>query len=408
MQKTNTSIPNHRLRHVGNNSTKLSMDKNIKQNTGYKPDIKPVQKKNKNLQFRSVLMFLTIGIIMGWSINFVFVSKTPHKHSILNNLKENKTIKNHSVFREISEYDFINPYVQTSVYDAIYHQELSIFKHLIEEYCATAKKDKSISQISFYFRDLTNGQWFGVNEKEKFIPASLTKVPILIAVFQKAEQDTSYFNKRITYKGSFTETYLAQHPEIDDIRTTMKLNESYTVEELVNLMITKSDNEAALLLYEDFGMDHWNSLQKLLGNDVPIDAPVASNILTVKSYSSFFRILYNASLLSRENSEKALEILSRAEYNKGIRMAVPSNLRVCHKYGERDTLLSPTEIQIRQLHHAGIIYYPGKTFFICVMTKGSDKKKMENIIYDIAKMAYQQVDKQVKSFKKPILFNDIN
>jgi hypothetical protein len=100
--------------------------------------------------------------------------------------------------------------------------------------------------------------------------------------------------------------------------------------------------------------------------------------------------------------------LSRAEYNKGIRLAVPPEIRVCHKYGERDTLLGPTQLQIQQLHHAGIVYYPGKTFFLCIMTKGSDKEKMEKIIYEISRIIYQQVDKQVKTFRKPKLLEDID
>lgn len=40
------------------------------------------------------------------------------------------------------------------------------------------------------------------------------------------------------------------------------------------------------------------------------------------------------------------------------------------------------------------------------MIKGSDKIKMQNIIYDISKIIYKEVDKQVKL--KPKIDKDIN
>jgi hypothetical protein len=70
-------------------------------------------------------------------------------------------------------------------------------------------------------------------------------------------------------------------------------------------------------------------------------------------------------------------------------------------------LINKTTLQIQQLHHAGIVYYPGKPFFICIMTKGYDKQKMQKIIYDIAKLTYQQVDKQTATFRRPKLLEDI-
>ena len=41
--------------------------------------------------------------------------------------------------------------------------------------------EKNISFASVYVRDLNNGPWLGFNEKEKFSPASLMKVPLLIS-----------------------------------------------------------------------------------------------------------------------------------------------------------------------------------------------------------------------------------
>lgn len=362
------------------------------------------EKKFNKIRVRSIIGFVLLGIIIGIIPNFFGMSKifNKTKQPIPNTATVYCNGKHGNTFAK-----FTKPFIPTPDYSDIYQQDLNNFKKLAEAYCQEAKKDKSIEQISFYYRDLTDDQWFGINENEKYIPASLAKVPIMIAVLQKAEKDPSYLTKKLVFKGSFTSRFLKAHPMIDDVRTDMVEEESYSIETLVKLMITKSDNEAAMMLYDDFGMAHWDALQKKLGNTVPIGAPLNKNILTVKSYSSFFRMLYNSSILTREYSEKALEILSQSEYDKGIRLAVPSNILVCHKYGERDSSISETENQIQQLHHAGIVYFPGKTYFVCIMTKGSDKAKMQTILYDLSKIAYDQVKKQAEDFEKPALAEDL-
>jgi beta-lactamase class A len=371
-----------------------------------KAEIKQTVKNNNWKRIRIVfyITILLVGFIIGWSLDYYIYSHNKQNSTLYKNITKDDSLNYEQ--KSYKHLEFINPYAQSPLYNKVYYDEQKSFKDLIEHYCIKAKMDKSINQISVYFRDMTTGAWFGVNDKEKYVPASLTKVPILIAVLKKAECNPLYWKKRLTYKGSFTETYLKAHPEINDIRTPMNLNESYSIEQLCNLMITKSDNEAAYLLYDDIGPDYWNAFEERLGNKLLIDGSSAANIITVKGYSTFFRILYNANLLSREYSNKALEILSRSEYDKGIRLAVPSNIVVSHKFGERDTIINTNELKIQQLHHAGIVYYPGKPYFICIMTRGSDKIMMEKILYDISKITYQ-VQKRINILKKTALVGDI-
>lgn len=57
----------------------------------------------------------------------------------------------------------------------------------IDNYTAQKKKAGDISHLSVYFRNLNNGGWFGLEEKEYFSPASLMKLPILMAYIKKSE-----------------------------------------------------------------------------------------------------------------------------------------------------------------------------------------------------------------------------
>lgn len=51
--------------------------------------------------------------------------------------------------------------------------------------------------IGIYVRNLNNGPWFGINENEKYSPASMMKVPILITFLKWIEQDSSVLDKKI-------------------------------------------------------------------------------------------------------------------------------------------------------------------------------------------------------------------
>jgi beta-lactamase class A len=55
---------------------------------------------------------------------------------------------------------------------------------------------------SIYYRDFKNGPWILINGEETFTPASLLKVPIMIALYKLAETNPAilteeFFSKRL-------------------------------------------------------------------------------------------------------------------------------------------------------------------------------------------------------------------
>ena len=53
--------------------------------------------------------------------------------------------------------------------------------------------------LSVYFRDLDNGQWFGINENRLHLPASLLKVPFMLTYLKLAESDETLFHQEVRY-----------------------------------------------------------------------------------------------------------------------------------------------------------------------------------------------------------------
>jgi beta-lactamase class A len=245
------------------------------------------------------------------------------------------------------------------------------------------KELNNITYATVYYRDLNNGPWFGINEKEYFSPASLIKVPLMIAYYKLSESDPSILDKEI-------DNTIPYNPSEQNITPTkfLELNQKYTINQLIDQMIIQSDNVAYEILLNNID----NSLVSKVYEDLGVDISKAKdnpngNILRVKDYAAFFRILYNASYLERSLSEKALYLLSQSTYHKGLSAGVPENIVVSHKFGERRYLAT----EEHQLHDCGIIYSSKNPYLLCVMTRGEDFNKLANSISQISKTVYDKI-----------------
>lgn len=239
----------------------------------------------------------------------------------------------------------------------------------------------NINFASVYFRDLANGPWFGINENDKFTPASLLKLPIMITYYKLAEVDPSILSEKIKIE-EFDNLNIIQNITSKNV---VEIGKVYTNQELINYMITASDNVAANALLQQIPPEKLDKTFSDLGIEIPtVENP--ENYMSVKNYATFFRVLYNASYLNKEYSEKALELLSEVEYKKALVAGVPFNTIVAHKFGERKVE------NLEQLHDCGIIYKNSKPYLLCVMTRGRDFENLSNVIREISASVYFNVN----------------
>ena len=151
-----------------------------------------------------------------------------------------------------------------------------------------------------------------------------------------------------------------------------------------------SDNEATNLLFQNIDIKELRAIFSDLGISAP-NLYDANNLMSVKGYASFFRVLYNASYLNRSTSEQALRLLSLVEYKNGLVAGIPESTLISHKFGERESLSEDKQI-VRQLHDCGIIYHPERPYLLCVMTKGKNFESLSRIVANISRIIYEQVD----------------
>jgi len=312
-------------------------------------------------------LLITLALISSFSLGF-FTSK----------LVTPKNFESESIeAKEIREkgYTFINPLLECEYINSQGNTKLKDIKNEIEKVVST----KSDQTISLYYRDLLNGPWYGYNENEAFAPQSLLKLPIIFAYLKIADEDPSILDKEILYKEKIDSNLLDEN--------NLEIGQSYNTNLLIQRTIQLSDNVSFELLVDNLPIKYVEQVHEDLNIPYP-SKNTPNDFVSVKSYSSIFRVLYNSSYLSRKNSEYLLSLLSESEFNKGLIAGVPENVIVAHKFGIKN---ASEKEKTTQLHDCGVIYHPENPYLLCIMTKGTDQPAQTNTIKELSTAIYQVI-----------------
>ncbi len=286
-------------------------------------------------------------------------------------------------------YRYINPLLDCET-AASYadNRELTPFADDLGDFIAQQKSKQSIEDLSVYFRELNSGSWFSIGDTERFAPASLLKVPLMVAFMKEAERDPSLLSRKVRFQG------FADENAMQTIKPIKVLTEGgeYSVEELISRMILYSDNNAKMMLENRVNVMTLAKTYEDLGMANPYRT-TNRDVLSAHEYAMFFRALYNATYLSKDSSEKALKLLSQTEFKAGIVAGVPAGTTVAHKFGERLDL----DTYVRQLHDCGIVYYPGHPYVLCVMSRGASMEMLASAIATVSKVVYENVERQFRA-----------
>lgn len=253
----------------------------------------------------------------------------------------------------------------------------------------TAKREElkgngTVSHISIYFRDLIYGPRFGIGEYDKFQPASLVKLPVMIAFLHEADRDPKILSKKLSYTGE-----LNTLENVEESTETIQPNTEYTIYELIEKMILYSDNYSALLLVNELNAEAKESAYFTFRdlNQLTMMLAPKADYVSIQSYSGLFAVLYNTGYLSKERSQLALDLLSKSTFHEGLVAGVPEGTIVAHKFGRKVF----NDGQDSQLHDCGIVYHPSTAYILCVMTTGTDYAKEKSAIAEVSRMVYDGV-----------------
>jgi len=279
-------------------------------------------------------------------------------------------------------YQYINPVLLCNVDPATQTTTDTAIQNKISSYIAQADE----SDVAVFYLDLKSGAWAGYNENETFSPASMLKVPTVVSVLNHADEDPNLLESKIYYDGSFNDNAAEYFKPPQAIEP----GHSYSVDDLLTYTIKDSDNNALRLLHT---IVNNTDLLKVYST---LQIPVPSNtvdFMSPKTYSLFLRVLYNSTYLSRDSSEKILQLMTASDFPEGLPSGVPATIPVAHKFGERQIQDEQGNVASRELHDCGIIYAPGNPYMLCVMTRGNSFDTLTKEIHDISKLVYDSVTK---------------
>jgi beta-lactamase class A len=207
----------------------------------------------------------------------------------------------------------------------------------------------------------------------------------MVTYFKDAESVPSVLEKTLVYSSSTVD-------QINGVpfssASNLQVGKSYPVEQLIEAMIINSDNGAKDVLLDNINQNSFIEVHTDLG--LPNPAVVQNYTITAKEYAVLLRVLYNATYLGRQYSEKALQIMSQATYNQGLVAGVPKGTAVAQKFGEALDSTNPNQPEIN-LSDCGIIYHPTHPYILCVMTKGTDINALTQTIASISNIVWNQV-----------------
>jgi beta-lactamase class A len=275
----------------------------------------------------------------------------------------------------LAGFRFTNPLLLSDIPE---DRKLQPLKNEISSYIQKNSGSGIFNRASVCFIKLNSEARIAVNENELYNPASLFKVIYLIAYLKMAESDAGLLNKKIFFQGRSAGTYI-QH--IGEFRLTE--NRNYTVKELLTYMIMYSDNDATELIMHNINREMFYKVFSDL--NLPAPPPGGEYFISIADYAKLFRVLYSSTYLRKENSEYAMELLTRCTFREGICSALDTSAVVAHKFGER------TFENMAQLHECAVVYNGKQPYLLGIMTEGSNLQPLKTVLADISGIVFNYV-----------------
>lgn len=243
-------------------------------------------------------------------------------------------------------------------------------KELVQKY------QKEGHRVGVYFEFLNTGANVSINQDERFWPASLSKMPTVLAVMKKIEiGEWKLSNELVVFAEDQDERFGEVYKKAPGTRLT--------IEELLKETLINSDNTSHRMLVRNLSSEDYTNIFAALGMEQLFNE---NYDITAKEYSRIFRALYTASYLNRENSQQILSWLSQTSFDEFLQSGVPSDILFSYKIGE--------EFEQVIFLDSGIVYVPNRPYLITVMVEVADGygvEKAQEIMKELSSSAYTYV-----------------
>lgn len=279
-----------------------------------------------------------------------------------------------------THYKYTNPLLAVEVNNPSHYLAAFSLQNKIEGVIANAQKIRSIGTAGVYFRDIESGQWVGINENFRFTPGKLLQVPLMMTYYHQAETNPAVLKKMLVYYKT--------PGNLDNPNLTA--GERYAVDDLIQAMFVDDDDNAAAVLFDGISLTVLNETYADLGIPFQENKNI-DDFITIKYYGLLMRILYNATYLSPDFSEKALTILAKwSPIDRGIPEGLPNNVKAAHQFHSH-TIAGPSQFPI-EADDCGVFYYPSHPYILCATASGRDLSSINALFKEIGRTAQADME----------------
>jgi len=229
-------------------------------------------------------------------------------------------------------------------------------------------KDKySSSSFAIYFEDITNNYTITLHKNKSYYAASLIKLLDVSYLIDKSNQGLIDLDTLLTYKKRH------QRASSDGLKN-YKYGDKLTIKELINYLLSYSDNTAHEILLEYIGI---NNLKEYASSiNVNTDISNKDHFGSIRATDTYYLLKKIYSLI-KENNENS-NLLSSSMNNTYDNLLNFDNITILHKYGYEGYYF----------HDIGIYNDTNYPYFISILTVSGKTDTVTNLhkeIYNIYK-----------------------
>ena len=201
-----------------------------------------------------------------------------------------------------------------------------------------------ISDVSLVYYDLTTAENISINESEPFVAASTYKVGLNLLTYYLAGIEEIDLNETIPFDWMDYEGGTGILQEYSNIG-------SHTVQELLDLSLTHSDNIATNMLGRFLG-GH-TTVRKELYNIIGVEYDSSDNIITAQIESEILKYTYDNN--DDSNFSHMIDMLTQTEFHDRLDRYLDEDM-VAHKIGTYDTYIHDVGIVLTDSPYILAIY----------------------------------------------------
>lgn len=226
-----------------------------------------------------------------------------------------------------------------------------------------------------FFLDLATDEYFGINDRDPYIAASTSKLPMNLMLYTKFEM------------GEIDPGHIVQYTEEDfepgtGIVQHERFGKEYTIKEASELSIRYSDNCAINMIIRTLEIEEICQYILDLGGDIYY---TDGNKTSPHDLGLIAKELYRLYLKNPDHYGELIHNLETTLWNDRINAMLPDEVKVAHKIGN----------QIRTVNDVGIIF-ASHPYVLAVMTEDVEVETAKENIAIISKMVYDKLESYVQ------------